>query len=168
MLAGMRWASGSLRNVTILFLCLLLPAAGCYRTLSERGNEPEAQVTQPSEPAAIVKKRLLELFELCRADKYQQAASYIVYRGPDKEREWKDVTRTSNPVEQQAVLEACQRIKEYLLDSDGYDFGHFSVQEESEGVWHVWEVFFATRTGKKKRYFAFLKIMGQYALGDID
>lgn len=154
------------RGLAIVCLCLLLLSTGCYRALEKRDNATQEVRRQAA--SAVVKKRLLELFDRCKVDDYAAAAPYIVYRGPDKEREWKDVAHYDQPQEQKGIISVCRRIKRYLLMSDGYDFGRFTVDDESEGVWHVWEVFFKTSAGRETRYFAFLKIKDQYTLGDID
>lgn len=115
-----------------------------------------------------VKERLLEVFDLCKAGEHGKAAAYFVYRGPDKSREWKDVLKASNPQERKAVERYCERIKGYLDGSTGYDFGEFKVERESEGEWNVWEFILKHGDERKKVYFAFLKVKGKYAIGDID
>ena len=116
-----------------------------------------------------VKERLIELFELSKEGDYTVAASYVVYRGPDEAREWKDVCNTENEEELKDVMGICFRIKGYLDESTGYTFEEYSTEEESEGVWCVWEVLFEREDKEpKKVYFCFLDIDGKYAIGDID
>ena len=121
-----------------------------------------------SDQSETVKERLLEIFELCQVGAHDKAAAYFVYRGPDKSREWKDVLRPRNPQERKAVESYCERIKGYLDGSTGYDFGEFKVERESEGEWNVWEFIFKHGDERKTVYFAFLKVKGKYAIGDID
>jgi hypothetical protein len=115
-----------------------------------------------------VKERLLELFNLCKAGEHDKAAAYFVYRGPDKKREWKDVFKARDPQERKAVEGYCRRIKGYLDQSTGYGFGEFTISRESEGEWNVWEFIFKRGEQSRKVYFAFLKVKGKYAIGDID
>ena len=69
----------------------------------------------------------------------------------------------------QEVQENGLRIKGYLDESTGYTFEKYSTEEESEGVWCVWEVMFERENEEpKKVYFCFLDIDGEYAIGDID
>ena len=116
-----------------------------------------------------VKERLIELFELSIESDYTEAASYCVYRGPDESREWNDVCNIEDEEELKDVMGICLRIKGYLDESTGYTFEKYSTEEESEGVWHIWEVMFERENEEpKKVYFCFLDINGEYAIGDID
>ena len=117
----------------------------------------------------IVKDRLLELFDLCLESNYSEAASYCVYRGTDESREWKDVCNYEDEKDIKEVKGICIRIKNYLDESIEYNFGEFSTESESEGVWNVWEVIFTMDESKQKKvYFCLLNIDGKYAIGDID
>ena len=117
----------------------------------------------------MVKERLLELFDLCLESNYSEAASYCVYRGTDESREWKDVCNYEDEEDIIEVKGICIRIKKYLDESIEYNFGEFSTESESEGVWNVWEVIFTKDNDKQNKvYFCFLNIDGKYAIGDID
>ena len=135
--------------------------------LMPRQQLSHAQSSNTRDPDTV-EARLTELFELCRSDKMDEAAAYFVYRGPDKKREWKDTFRASDQVEKAGVGEICRRIKNYLDENQYYEFGEVKVQRESEGEWHALEVSFQKDGQTKKVIFAFLKIKGQYAIGDID
>jgi hypothetical protein len=113
-----------------------------------------------------VADRLRKLFVLSFSDNYKSAAKYIVYRGSDTTRVWKDVYNYSNNEEKEAVIDVCTRIKSHLIEGGEYELIEFKTEKESEGKWYIWEVEF--KNGNVKRYFAFLKIKGKYALGDID
>lgn len=111
--------------------------------------------------------RLHQLFILCFTDNYKDASKYIVYRGSDTSRIWKDVYNYENEDEKRAVKEVCTRIKNYLDEGGDYELTKFSEEGESEGTWYTWLVEF--KKGKNKKvHFSFLKIGKKYALGDID
>ena len=116
----------------------------------------------------IVKQRLLKLFELSLNDNYTSACKYIVYRGDDKSREWKDWLNKNNPDELKYSREVCREIKSYLTECSDYELIKFTTETESEGEWCVWQVNFCSQGQVKTKYFAFLKIRGKYCLGDID
>jgi hypothetical protein len=116
----------------------------------------------------VVKRDLLELFKLCKSERYSEAARYLVYRGPEKKREWVDVYDYKNLVERREVEGVGKGIRELLDQSDSYKLSRFFVESESEGKWHVWETTFHRGDKHGKVNFAFLKIKGHYALGDID
>ena len=162
-------------------MSMLIPCSltACLRTLVALGmivsllSFPSATTLadgdkRMNDQRETVKERLLEVFDRCKAGEHDKAAAYFVYRGPDKSREWKDVLRASNPQERKAVERYCERIIRYLDASTGYDFGEFKVERESEGEWNVWEFILKHGDRSKKVYFAFLKIKGKYAIGDID
>ena len=111
--------------------------------------------------------RLNKLFVLCFTDNYKAASKYIVYRGADTTRKWKDVYNFENEDEKKEVISVCKEIKSYLEEGGDYELTDFTEEEESEGVWYVWLVEFKKGTHKKV-HFAFLKIGKKYALGDID
>lgn len=115
-----------------------------------------------------VKTRLTQLFGLCKAGNVSAAAGYFVYRGPDKNREWKDTYRAADAAERAAVQDGCARIKSYLDESRGHTFGPVKVERESEGEWRVVEVTFKQGAGTKRAIFAFLPVKGQFSIGDID
>lgn len=153
-LAFRRALAGLLMIVSLLSSSSAAPQANDDRRMNDQSE--------------AAKGRLLELFDLCKAGEHDKAAAYFVYRGPDKKREWKDVLKASNLQERKAVESYCQRIKGYLEGSTGYAFGEFKVERESEGEWNVWEFIFKHGDQSKKVYFAFLKVKGKYAIGDID
>jgi hypothetical protein len=111
--------------------------------------------------------RLHKLFILCFTDNYADASKYIVYRGSDTSRAWKDVYNYDNENEKNAVKEVCIRIKNYLEEGGDYELTDFTEEKESEGTWYTWQVEFS-KGSHKKVYFSFLKINKRYALGDID
>lgn len=111
----------------------------------------------------LSKKELEKIFNLCRLDKDYKLAQYVVYRGDDEARKWKDASHPKHDDEMKAVRKMKSSIKKYLAKGE-YTFEEFFQEEESEGVWNVWKVSF----NGKPVYFAMLKIKGKYAIGDID
>lgn len=118
--------------------------------------------------SALVKKDLLKLFELCKSERYAEAAKYFVYRGREKNREWKDVCNYNNPDERTAVESSGGTIKALLAQSDSYTFSKYVEQTKREGRWHVWEMTFQKDSNRGTVYFALLKVKGRYAVGDIN
>lgn len=115
-----------------------------------------------------VKQTIIKMFELVEAGKSNELAEYIVYRGNDKVRKWKDYCRYDNPEEKHQVQNLHQKIVIKYLPYK-YEFVKFQTQKESEGEWLVWEMKFYTEGDDPREvYFAFLKVKGQYLLGDID
>ena len=115
-----------------------------------------------------VKKRLKELFAICKSGDFSKADEYLVYRGKDQDRKWKDVYDYSNANESTRVDNTCRRIKRDLDVYGPYEITKYTVKTESEGEWNILEVTFKDGEQSGKRLFAFLKIKGNWALGDID
>ena len=136
------------------------------------GGRKSTEVKKPqgkdSENPEAVETRLASLFDICKSDKPEDAASYIVYRGEDKTREWKDTLHADDPADKAAIVGICWRIKGYLDESTNYSFDGVRVKRESEGEWHALEVSFYQGEKTKKVIFAFLLVKGQFAIGDID
>lgn len=124
-------------------------------------------ISFPQSKSDKVQARLTELFALAKADKYSDAASYIVYRGKDDARRWKDVYNYYYENEDKEVSRVCKQIKELLENGGTCNFAKFKTEAESEGEWCIWEVNFSAGE-KKKVSFACLLIKGVYCLGDID
>ena len=140
--------------ILILFFTFILSSSFVFAQVSE---------------SELVKERLIELFNLSSESNYTDAASYCIYRGSDESRKWNDVYNPESEEEIKQVIGICNRIKRYLDESTDHDYVKFKTEEESEGVWNIWEVIFTKESGEKnKRYFAFLEINGEYAIGDID
>jgi hypothetical protein len=124
-------------------------------------------ITAQSKKSEKIKTTLLELFEYCANDNYSSASKYLVYIGEDSIRRWADVYDYSNESDKKEVESLCKEIKSILVSGGEFEFTEFTSKKESEGMWNIWLVEFQ-KGSKKKAYFAFLKIKGNYALGDID
>ncbi|MFH1197056.1 MAG: hypothetical protein V1720_15270 [bacterium] len=123
---------------------------------------------QPSNEEEAIKSQLVKLFDASKAKNYSAAAELIVYRGTDKTREWKDTFKISNETELEAVKRICKKIKALLDLSSGYELKRMTTETESEGEWFIQEVVFKSGTQNLTTIFAFLKVNGNFVLGDID
>ena len=99
---------------------------------------------------------------------FYKAAPYIVYRGDDKKRNWKDIADYNKPDEKKGVDETCIRINETVNRDTAYTIIKYFTEKESEGTWHVLIVRYNKKGTQRDVAFAFLKIRNQFALGDID
>lgn len=123
-----------------------------------------------------VARTLTELLTICDAVNtseqtslnFHRAAPYIVYRGDDKSRMWNDFANYSNVHEKEVVDNICLRINGYVRQDKKYKLTGYQTATESEGQWHVIIVSFKIEGVEKQVAFAFLKIKGKFALGDID
>ena len=99
---------------------------------------------------------------------FYKAAPFIVYRGDDKIRAWKDFANYANADEKKGVDQTCLRINQTLSPGSDFKIVKYSTEKESEGIWHVLTVSYNKKGVVKKAAFAFLKIKDRFGLGDID
>lgn len=138
---------------------------------------PNAQSS--AQDSVQVAHTLTELFAICRnvdfADPlvsktglFYKAAPFVIYRGDDKNRSWKDFANYKNEIERKGVDEICLRINGTVNRDKNFKIIQYLTEKESEGTWHVLVVSFDKKGVTKKASFAFLKINGRFGLGDID
>lgn len=99
---------------------------------------------------------------------FYKAAPYIVYRGDDKKRAWKDFANYSNATEKEGVDNICLRINGGINQDSAYKIIKYQTETESEGTWHILIVSYIRKGMAKQAAFAFLKIRNKFGLGDID
>lgn len=99
---------------------------------------------------------------------FSKAAPYIVYRGNDKKRSWKDVANYFNAEEKKRVDEVCNKINNGINRDSSFRVIKYFTETESEGKWHVLLVSYTAKGKSRQSAFAFLKIKNRFALGDID
>ncbi|WP_159090897.1 hypothetical protein [Aquimarina aquimarini] len=114
-----------------------------------------------------VKETLVSIFELSDKGTYADLAPYVIYRGTDATRKWKDTYNSENTEEAEQLQYMYNKIRS-LQKYGSYEFVEFITDKESEGQWYVWKLNFNSSNAQKTIYFAFLKINDTYALGDID
>ncbi len=135
--------------------------------------------SQLSFDSVQVVKTLHELLSVCKnvdfsdpkatsVGAFYKAGPYIIYRGEDKTRAWKDFARYSNPNEKKEVDEVCFKINSTVNQDSSYKVIKYFTQKESEGTWLVVQVSYIKNGIEKKAVFAFLRIGDRYGLGDID
>jgi TonB family protein len=123
----------------------------------------------PGTKEEIVKARIVELFDLCKAGKNDAAASYMMYRGPDQSRSGKDVMRYENAQEKSEVESTCAGINKNREQSEDYEFARFRTQTKGDGSEVVaWEIYFQQGPMKAGTIYAFTLLDGKYVLVDID
>ena len=129
--------------------------------------------------SVAVAKVLTGLLQICREAElggqnatkpctFTKAARYIVYRGEDKSRRWKDFSDYTRENEKQHVDEICARINKTVNQDSRYQLLDYATNKESEGTWHTVTVAYSKNGEERRALFAFLFIKGRFVLGDID
>lgn len=116
-----------------------------------------------------IESATLRILDLCRLQNYEEAAKHLVYKGSDPLRAAVDVYNFANFSERKDIIEICNGIKRYIDDCEECQLGDFYMQTQLDKMWYVKEVIFVKSEDVEiKRYFAFLKINGNYALLEIN
>lgn len=129
--------------------------------------------------SAKVAETLKELAKICRtvdfADTntyklgtFYKAAKFIIYRGDDEKRAWKDFANYKNSEEKEGVDNVCLRINRTINQDTNFVITKFETYAEREGKWHILHIDYMKKGEIKKVAFAFLFVKGRYGLGDID
>jgi hypothetical protein len=141
-------------------------------TLNVLGQKPKSDSMQ-------VVQTLQELLLICKTvdfndpnekklGPFYKASNFIIYRGENKNRAWKDYANYKNSNEKKEVDAVCERINNSVNQDPNYKIIKFFTKRESEGKWYIVEVLYFKQEQSKKAVFAFLKVKGHYGLGDID
>jgi len=99
---------------------------------------------------------------------FYKAAPYIIYRGTEKKRAWKDFVIYTNENEKVIADDICKRIIRSINLDVNYKVVKYFTKKESEAVWHVLIVSYKINERENKASFAFLKIGKRFGLGDVD
>ncbi|HYG51991.1 MAG TPA: hypothetical protein VD905_13865 [Flavobacteriales bacterium] len=134
--------------------------------------------TAPATDSAKAVKSLTEFLGLCKkisrekpeknSGYFKKAAAFVIYRGSDTKRKWKDFTNPKNKREMSEVESICYRVHTSVCKDPGYKITRYKTEEESEGVWHLVYVDYTSDGVIKTAVFAFLKVNNRFGIGDID
>lgn len=94
-----------------------------------------------------------------------EMSGYLVYRGSEQSRRWKDVMNPAVEEEKALVKGFMEEMREQFTRVTDYEYGEFLTEEKSEGVWYIQQV---TASTGMQYYFAMLNVNGEYVIGDID
>ena len=152
-----------------LLILLMFSFALCIHVNAQKSKADSLQVS----------KTLYDLFNICKTVDFgdsalassgilNKAATYIIYRGDDKKRSWKDFINYSNASEKIRVDEICMRINRTANQDSTFKIVKYFTETESEGTWHVLMVSYKKKGVEKTTAYAFLKIGKRFGLGDID
>lgn len=132
-------------------------------------------ITDSLEVVTVLKKLLTECKNVDFTDPqtssigtFYKAAPFIIYRGEDKKRAWKDFANYSNEIEKKGVDEVCYKINNTINQDSSYKILKFHKEKESEGEWNVLIISYLRKGKQKEVAFAFLKVNNRFGLGDID
>jgi hypothetical protein len=124
-------------------------------------------------------KTFTDLITICRSvdpkdpkvvkfGEFYNAAPYVIYRGKNTRRQWKDFADYMKEEEKKEVDNICLKINDTVNQDTSYKIIQYLTKLESEGKWHVLIVSYMRKGVLKHTAYAFLKIKGSFGLGDID
>lgn len=114
-----------------------------------------------------VKMSLEKIFKYTKDANHEKLAEYILYRGKDETRNWKDIADYNDPFEKQQVQAAANIIFNHV-DGAEYKFGKYETEEESEGEWNVIHVTFTKNEKENTVIFSMLLVNGAFRLGELN
>lgn len=133
-----------MKNILVI-AAMALALSLCNLTEKLTGNKEGGNSSNANQSREeVVKSRITELFDLCKAGKSSDAASYL-----------------KEPKEAEDV---CRRITASLDRSDGYEFGKSMTQRDII----AWEVYFKRGAERRGEMYAFAPVDDRYVLVDID
>jgi len=138
--------------VTAMLLAPFATSGAIFLNPQGKGGEivpkpsPKTETSRkPTTKAGVVKARLIELFNLCKAGRYSKVSSYLRRGQPDN---------------------VCPSVK--ANTKNGYYFGKFMTQTHPDGEVVAWEVYYRGAADTKGEIWAFQLVNGKYVLVDID
>lgn len=100
--------------------------------------------------------QIQKLLENCVKNNYAAAAKLIMYRGKDESRKGQDAFNNDNPQEANTVKVTCDVIKNWLGESENYEFISYQEIESEFGPQQVVEVMFKKEKLGVSRHFFYL------------
>lgn len=158
----------------VYFSITLVLFSACKQKNAEEVNEVEEVATDDANEQAIqdngkVEKlvelkdqsklnpaqlQVQKLLESCVKNNYEVASKTIMYRGKDESRVGKDFFNYANPQEANTVRVTCDVIKQWLGESENYEFISYQEVETEVGLQHVVEIMFKkTKLGVGRHFF---------------
>ena len=119
------------------------------------------------EDTMAVRVRLEELFQHIRTGDLEKAASYIVFRGKDTARRWRDVLHYADEHDRKELERVAKVLKEFLKQT-GSSYHYQVFLFDPEGPWYVWNLSYDLGGNTPSVAFAFKKIGNNFCLADID
>jgi len=117
--------------------------------------------------STAVAESFQKVLEICQSKSAADLAPYVVYRGPDKERNGKDVCNYTNEQEKQEINTIFSQFKDWDLTT--YKIKEYMTQKKSNGTMlHGLSISYQLDGESKEILVAFLKINENYAIMDID
>ncbi len=108
-----------------------------------------------------------KILNLCKANKFSEAAVYISYHGIDKKRERKDHYNFTVRSEKLKVKRICRKIRSLQLLSDSFKLGNVKTVKKNSLSYSV-NVEFKSSDQTIDIKFVYVKVKGHYLLSDID
>lgn len=115
-----------------------------------------------------VQSAIDNLFETCKNDNYEAAASKFAYDEKGTARFLKDAFNYSDQKEAAKVKRIAKKIKAFLNISDSHEFGKFEVLNSEGTEYLIIEVLFNSGKQQLKTKFTFVESGSKLLLADVD
>ena len=115
-----------------------------------------------------VKAAVKSLIAACKAGNFPEVTGMMAYTGSNKKLKYKSILNPKKNAHVKQAKKLCKKINNDINKKGDLTYTTFTEEEESEGMWYVWEIHYPSRGVKEAAYFAFMKIKGKYVLADLD
>jgi len=127
---------------------------------------PKAEIDSEGKGESV-REELQSLMDLVAAGKTEEML--FAYKGEDPDRVWKEPYNHELPAEKTEIQKMAAQLEVIFTGMSDIKFESFQMEEESEGVWHVWLTRISYEDGNQEEVaFAFLPLGDRFMLGDID
>lgn len=110
----------------------------------------------------LLKKKVAEVCDHLRNDRYLAAGESMWFSGRNKKRRYKSLR--NQPSDEGALKLEAKQVKQWIGNSSELDFQEYTTKKDKAGEWHSLKVNFV---GAKTVIFDFLKVNEEYAIGGI-
>lgn len=115
-----------------------------------------------------IESNLKVLFDNCQNDKFDEAATLLVYNGEDTKRKYKDSFDLSSRKEKREVKRTCRKIKALLDVSSSYNTSEKSVETNNKMEFYIIKVDFKSGSQNITTAFSFVKVGDKFLLAEIN
>lgn len=123
---------------------------------------------QNNDKSEQIKTQLNSLFDLCKNNKYEQAAGMIAYTGKDEKRNLTDVYNYKDQKEASKVKRIVKKIKAFIDISDKFIVGAINIKTVEDRNDYTVEVLFISGNQELKTLFTFVKIGNKFLMADLN
>ncbi len=123
---------------------------------------------QNDDKSEVIKSTINTLFDLCKNNKYEQAAAMIAYTGKNEKRNLAESYNYKDSKEASKVKRIAKKIKAFLDISDKFKIGSLKVSTVDNKNNYSVEVLFISGNQELKTLFTFIEAGNKILMADLN